>query len=216
MESVHGNTMHSTTGLVGLLENPALFELWQQIVGAEKWKKRIASEFMKPFYGARILDIGCGTGAMLKYIPLSLKAEYTGCDVNLEYIRRAEKRFKGRGSFICCNADSIPASATGLDFVLCIAVLHHLTDETCLKLMALAAKRLNRNGKLLIVEPVRTARQSMLEKFLMRNDRGKNIKSENEYRQFARQYFSSAESRIISDSHFIPWTSIVISCNNSG
>lgn len=215
MASVSNNNAHSRKGLNRFLESPGIFDFWQQITGAEKWKRRIIREYVKPFSGARILDIGCGTGAILKHIDKNLNTNYVGCDLNAGYIKHAKEKFKDRGKYYCCNANNLPDKESDFDFILCIAILHHLDDRTSLQLVDTVKNKLKPEGLFLIAEPVWTDNQSQFEKYLMKKDRGKNIKTENEYLLLVDGKFSVVKSMIISDSHYIPWSVNIIICRNS-
>jgi len=214
MTSISDTNAHSSRGWKIFLESPEIFNFWQRITGAEKWKRRIIREYVKPFERARIFDLGCGTGTMLKHFDRNLNLGYVGCDINRDYIGHANKKFKGRGKFYCCGVDSLPDEESGFDFIIAIAIFHHLDDKTSLQLIDSVKCKLNLKGIFLIAEPVWTENQSGIEKYLMRNDRGKNIKTENEYILMVKEKFYSVESMIISDSHYIPWSVNVIICKN--
>jgi len=49
--------------------------------------------------GELVLDIGCGPGALLRYLPAG--ASYIGFDRNHAYIVQARREHGGRGTFIC-------------------------------------------------------------------------------------------------------------------
>jgi len=205
---------HSKRGAGKILESPSVFNFWQKITGGEKWKSRIMKEYIKPFHGARILDVGCGTGSVLNYIDKNTTVDYIGCDINQNYICQARKKFGGKGTFYCCDVNNLPTEESDFDILLAIAIFHHLTDETSAKLIDSIKRKLKPGGVFFLAEPVWTEHSSRLEKYLMKNDRGKNIKTENGYRTMLSDFFSSIKSTIVCDSHFIPWTVNVITCKN--
>ncbi|HEX2122402.1 MAG TPA: class I SAM-dependent methyltransferase, partial [Thermoanaerobaculia bacterium] len=63
---------HRTRGLYRLLEVPALYESVQRLLGADAARKRFVARFLRPLPGARILDIGCGPGPLLEYLPADM------------------------------------------------------------------------------------------------------------------------------------------------
>lgn len=209
------SSSHSQNGAVKILESPVVFNFWQKITGAEKWKSRLVREHIKPFHGARILDVGCGTGSVLNYIDKNINVNYVGCDINPDYIKRAMKKFGNRATFYCCDVNALPEKESGFDFAAAIGLFHHLDDDTSLALLDSVRRKLNPEGKFLVAEPVWTEKQSRVEKYLMKSDRGKNIKTEKEYLSLIKKYFPSPESTIIHDSHIIPWTVNLITCKNS-
>lgn len=209
------SSAHSRNGVAKILESPSAFNFWQKVTGAEKWKSRLIREYIKPYHGARILDVGCGTGSVLNYITKNIHVDYVGCDINPDYIARAMKKFGNRGAFYCCDINALPEKESGFDFALAIGIFHHLDDNSAMALVASVKKKLTPEGKFFIAEPVWTEKQSRVEKHLMKNDRGKNIKTEKEYLSLVKRYFLSPESTIIRDSHIIPWTATLIICKNS-
>ncbi|MFZ2190144.1 MAG: class I SAM-dependent methyltransferase [Candidatus Magasanikiibacteriota bacterium] len=197
---------HISHGWRNILESPKIYNLWQKICGAEKWKKRIINEYIKPIERKRILDVGCGTGSILTALNKKQMIDYVGCDININYINFAKKNNPKYGHFYCCGVDNLPTSESNFDIVLAIAIFHHLDDTTSLELIKTIKQKLNKNGVFILAEPVWTEKQSLIEKFLMKKDRGQNIKTEAGYLELLKSNFSIIESKIISDSHYIPWT----------
>jgi len=206
---------HSKKGAGKILESPSIFNFWQKITGAEEWKSRFMREYIKPFQDARILDVGCGTGSVLNYIDKTINVDYVGCDINQDYIRQAGKKFGSKGTFYCCDVNALSEKESDFDIVIAIGIFHHLDDKSALTLVDSVKRKLKTGGAFFIAEPVRTENQSRFEKYLMKNDRGKNIKAETGYLSMLKDFFSSVESKIVRDSHFIPWTVNVITCKNS-
>ena len=204
---------HTTRGWNHFLESPVIYNFWQQITGAESWKHRVINEYVKPFRNARILDVGCGTASILQNFDPDLKVDYVGCDINSEYINHAKKKYSNKGNFFCCSADNLPTKENNFDFVLAIAVFHHLSDDTLENLIRLIKNKLKIGGIFILSEPVWTKNQSRLEKYLMKKDRGQNIKSEEEYIKLVKKEFTNIKSIIVLDSHLIPWSvNVIISC----
>jgi 2-polyprenyl-3-methyl-5-hydroxy-6-metoxy-1,4-benzoquinol methylase len=72
-------------GLYGLLFRPAIYELVQRLLGADQAWRRFVQEFVCPNAGARILDVGCGPGTLLEFLPVGLNCDYVGFDNNADY-----------------------------------------------------------------------------------------------------------------------------------
>jgi SAM-dependent methyltransferase len=69
---------------------------WHAIGGDER-NRVLLREYIRPAPGDRVLDIGCGPGTMVPYLP---GTEYVGLDVSAEYIERARRRFP-QARFVC-------------------------------------------------------------------------------------------------------------------
>jgi len=93
-----------------ILAAPAAYRLWWKLVGGPAWAQVLVQEYIQPMPGAHILEIGCGPGTILRYLPQS---EYLGFDLSSKYIAMAKKRlspndadsFYGRALEYAENAD---------------------------------------------------------------------------------------------------------------
>jgi len=93
-----------------ILAVPAVYRLWWKLVGGPAWAQVLVQEYIQPMPGAHILEIGCGPGTILRYLPQS---EYLGFDLSSKYIAMAKKRlspndadsFYGRALEYAENAD---------------------------------------------------------------------------------------------------------------
>jgi len=203
-------TAHFTSGWRQLLDHPPIYNFWQLITGAEATKRKIIKAYCKPFMKAKILEIGCGTGTILKYIDKKIDVDYSGYDINPKYINFARRKYGNRGNFYCENVRQSSVRGENFDMVLAIAIFHHLDDIESKKAITMAWEKLKINGLLILSEPVWTNQQSSIEKYLMTKDRGQNIRTEEKYIELVKTKFSNISSYIVSDSHYIPWTVNII------
>jgi len=60
----------NTNGLRAVLPSPQVYDLLQNLLGADGLRRENARQSIRPAPGARVLDIGCGTGTILKFLPL--------------------------------------------------------------------------------------------------------------------------------------------------
>ena len=82
-----------TTGLYRILSSASAYALLQRALGSRPGKRRFIDEHVRPVPGARVLDIGCGTGDMFKALG---QVRYTGFDLSEPYIQRARDTFGER------------------------------------------------------------------------------------------------------------------------
>ena len=129
--------------------------------------------------------MGCGPGNLLSFLPPHVN--YIGFDVNQEYINLAKQRNKKHknSTFImgsaldALNHDQITDNS--IDVVIIHGVLHHVTDQIAQEMFECAEKKLKRNGKMVVLEPVWFNGQSKFRKWVMQRDRGNNIKHHDEW-----------------------------------
>jgi len=82
--------------------------------------------------GARVLDIGCGTGLYSKSVALHTRAKVVGVDVTLSLLRMARRASPANLRFAAADASELPFPAETFDAVIGNAVLHHLPLERSL------------------------------------------------------------------------------------
>ncbi|MDB5049474.1 MAG: Methyltransferase protein [Fibrobacteres bacterium] len=181
------------TGIRRLLASPAVYDFFQDLVGARRARLRWIRECLKPFAGARILDIGCGTAELLKLLPSDI--EYTGFDMSPAYIEAARRRYGDRGRFTCERAGVFEASAAdgpasgGFDIAMAFGVLHHLDDEEARQVFLGARKALKPGGRMVTFDPAFVPDQSVLARFAASRDRGRNVRSPEAYAALGRAAF---------------------------
>ena len=79
--------------------------------------------------GAKILDLGCGTGLELEeYFPLNPTAEITGIDLCRPMLDALEKKFPGKKlRLICASYFDEPIEKEYFDAAVSVESLHHFT-----------------------------------------------------------------------------------------
>ena len=192
----------------GILDNPIIFNFLSVITGDVKVKRKIIDEFIKPFNGAKILDIGCGTGQMLKLINENFSVSCTGFDINARYVNYAKQK-NNSGNFFCADITNTITIENDFDIVIASDILHHLNNTDVMNLIEVAKKSLKPNGHFIAVDPIKTEQQNTVEKYLMKNDRGKYIRAKEENLNLLKLYFSQINTTTLQGSYFIPWTECV-------
>ena len=126
-----------TSGVRSILSHPSIYGTFQNIMGARSGRARVVREYVRPFPGMRILDLGCGPAEILDSMPDDIG--YVGYDMSPEYIASAQRKFGNRGVFHCRLLETAEvAELEPFDLVMGIGVLHHLDDATARKFMTIA------------------------------------------------------------------------------
>jgi len=192
------------------LRFPSLYLFSQAILGAKRARKRLIDEYAQPQPGMRVLDIGCGPGYVIEYLP---KVEYYGFDVSSLYITYAKRKYGEQGAFYCQRFDAAVASELEpFDLILMAGLLHHLNDQEVSSLLELSKRAIKKTGSLVTLDPCYDRTQSPIAKFLLDRDRGHYIREADPYVALASGVFRHVDFHVRDDLFFLPYTALVMVC----
>ncbi|HHU29596.1 MAG TPA: class I SAM-dependent methyltransferase [Firmicutes bacterium] len=123
-------------GITGETLRPGGFELTRQAI-----------DFCRLPAGAKILDVGCGTGATVRLLREEYGFEATGLDASGEMLRQARER-NPRVPFIKGSGDNIPLQNGEMDCILMECSFSLIPDAGLA--LAESYRVLNNRGKLII------------------------------------------------------------------
>jgi SAM-dependent methyltransferase len=156
------------------------------------------------------LDLGCGPGQILEDLPA---VDYLGVDSSAKYIRAARARYGERARFLESSIrDAVLDSPGSYDLVMATGVLHHLDDEEGLALFRLARQALRPDGRLVTLDGCFQQGQSTVAAWLLRMDRGKFVRTRDEYIGLASRVFPHVEAQVRHDLLRVPYTHIIMEC----
>lgn len=116
----------------------------------------------------RVLDVGCGPGTNAWHFR---GAQYTGVDINPQYVASAQRRFHGR--FLVGDVtDASVLPAEHFDVVLLNSLMHHLDDDAVDGLLGRLGRLLAPEGTIHILDLVLPPHASPA-RLLARLDRGR-------------------------------------------
>ena len=198
-----------TGGIHAVLSLPYVYTAFQSLMGARKGWVRLVDEFVRPVEGMSLLDIGCGPGDVLDYLP---QVNYWGFDISEPYIEHATKKFGLKGRFHCKRLSIADlAEMPKFDVVLASGVLHHMDDELALDFLRMAYEALTPGGRLVTVDPCWVSRQNPIARFLIARDRGQNVRTEVGYGRLVATVFANTKITI-RHKVWIPYTHCFMEC----
>ena len=131
-----------------------LYQKFYEIENEHWWfkaRREIIGNFVETKYphppSAALLDIGCGTGSILKMF--SQNFDVYGQDVSLQAIDFCKKR--GLKKLFCGDTAQLPSDFTNFDIVTTLDVIEHIEND--LLTLQQVYRRLKNGGMLLVTVP---------------------------------------------------------------
>lgn len=198
-----------TTGIRAILSRPWAYELWSRAVGGVHGRSTMVREHVRPEQGTRLLDLGCGPGDLVRYLPPSI--EYVGVDLHPAYVDSAREHFGTEcRTFRVGDVTNLDPDLREFDIVTVFGVLHHLDDTAARGLFRQAAQALRPAGRIVTVDPAVTADQGPWARAVIARDRGRNVRHPEEYERLAADAFAEIRTTTRSDLLRIPYTHCVV------
>jgi len=156
--------------------------------------------------GLRILDVGCGTSAILSTLP---SVDYLGIDHNPKYIEKARLIHGDRGIFRMIDVNDAQFQELGkFDRVLLLGVLHHLDDSECKSLLAALQAVLKPDGFLVAFDNAFVDGQHPIARALAKLDRGRYARTPQQYRSLIETSFVVESEITRHDLMRVPYTHV--------
>lgn len=206
--------MQDDTGLKKILTLAWAYKGFQVAVGSRQGKKWLADNFWRLRPGQKVVDIGCGPGNIVQHLPDGVR--YIGFDISEEYVSAARKAFADQPDkeFIVGVAEDfiadLPPAMDNADLVMMNGLMHHLEDDEALTALRLAKASLAPGGRMVCLEPSFLLRQSPASRWFLKRDRGRNVRSESEWKALVGRVFTDFDTYILTGLIRIPYTHIVI------
>jgi SAM-dependent methyltransferase len=195
-----------------ILSRPRIFDLWSYLVGADRCVAIFVREHVRPYAGARILDVGCGTGRIVDHLPP--ESDYLGIDIDANYIARASAQHREGIDFRVGDAAHLAGGQGAFDVLIACGVLHHLDDGQAHGLFRDATRVLDGAGRIVTIDPVFAPGQSRLARGFMSRDRGKHIRTTDGYVGLAKEYFPATRHSVHRRLLRVPYWHCVLECSN--
>ena len=112
----------------------------------------IVEEAFAPLAGKRVLDVGCGAGALARSLA-ARGARVTGVDPNTEALAVAREAVPA-GTFRAAGAEALPFADASFDGAVFLNSLHHVPKPVMHCALGEAARVVGPAGPIVVVEPL--------------------------------------------------------------
>lgn len=197
-----------------ILRHPSAYLFFQWLVGGTRARRYMIEGHVRPGRGMRLLDIGCGPGHVLQWLK---DVDYTGTDMDAAAIQHAQERYGHRARFILTDPSRpIPEDIGLFDVIMMNGVMHHLDDAALDDTLPRLGKCLAPRGRLLTLDGCYFPDTRGLRAWLLANDRGEHVRTEDQYRSMAARHFGVVDVHRERSLFRVPYDAIVMSCSDPG
>lgn len=195
------NSSEKSGILYNFLDLPMVYKSIQFLLRKFNTNRRLFNEIIEIKKNSIVLDCGCGPGTYRNYLNTN---KYIGIDINSKHIDLAKKKYPEDQFFIqdLLKFESIPISK--VDSVILIGILHHLDDETCIKLLDSLYNKLSNVGEIFTLDPVYVQEQRIIAKYLASKDKGNYVREPKLYTELVSNQYKIS-SYVISDLLRVPY-----------
>ena len=193
-----------------VFNNANLYNLFQLGIQKSGTKDFLSSEILKTGSVERVLDFGSGIG---HHSQLFQGKQYLGIEPLESCVLSAERLYKdSNATFLLGDHTALKSLPGGtFDLIFAIGVLHHIDDLVFNEFIEQAFRLLKPGARLMTFDPVLHRNQSKLSKWVVKQDRGHWVRTENEYLTVIKRLFlDHTDSRIYSKLLRIPYDHILI------
>jgi SAM-dependent methyltransferase len=205
--------MQINSGLRSVLAFPWVYRLFDMLVGSKAYEDWFINNVLGLRDGQKLVDVGCGPAQILDRLP---RVEYVGLDISDAYIQAARIKFKDRGgaNFLSGSVEDwmLNPLTYAADIVLTNGVLHHVDDENAKKILEFAYRILNDSGRFVFYEPCYLIWQSRISTYFMSQDRGQNIRTEQEWKELVSSIFPLVSTNIVTGANRLAYVHIIGQC----
>ncbi|HEX9425467.1 MAG TPA: class I SAM-dependent methyltransferase [Pyrinomonadaceae bacterium] len=203
--------MERNSGLHRWLRVPSLYNLFQDAIGGNALRRRFIESHVRAKAGDKVIDIGCGPAQILPWLP---EVEYLGLDVNPSYIASAKRRHGDKGTFVVGDTKSLWGDSRfrDADVVIGLGILHHLDNEDAAHCIRFAYDALKERGRFVCLDACWIPNQGSFSRYVMSHDRGRNVRTEQQYRQLAAKVFTNVNAWVDKKPMRIPYVTVVLEC----
>ena len=196
--------------IYNFINNPLIYKIIQGVMSGTSFRNSIIKKNITK-NNLKILDIGCGPAQILEHIP---KCDYYGYDIDRRSIQYAKKKYYQKNYHFYCkkfNKTELK-KLPKFDFIIFFGILHHLSNKEVHEILKLCKKLMKKNSKILTEDPILLENQNVFAKFLIKKDRGLNVRDKQEYINLLKKHFKKIKNKV-THQYFIPYTWFTTVCS---
>ena len=203
--------MQSNSGLHRWLRLPAVYNLFQDVIGGNALRRRFIRDHVQAKAGDKIIDIGCGPAQILPWLP---PVSYLGLDVSEAYIQAATARHGSSGIFVVGDTTTVwnDPRFRDADIVIGLGILHHLDDAEAAHCIEFAHRALKSGGRFVCLDACWVSNRKTIAAYVMSLDRGQNVRTEEAYRRLAEKVFQNVRTSVDTKPMRSPYITVVLEC----
>src|SRR6266481_2879417 len=161
-----------------IASHPWIYDRIQNFAGQKENLGRIARH-TGAMDAETVVDVGGGTGTSRTLWPTNCR--YVCLDIEMPKLERFRSKVPG-GLAVLSDATRMPLANGSVYVVMCMAVVHHLTDAMFDQVLGEALRVLKLGGHLILLDPVLN-RERLAGRILWRLDRGSYPRTEQDLRK---------------------------------
>ena len=193
-----------------ILDIPAAYDFFQRVTRTREYRRKFM-QFVPIPPGGNVLEIGCGPGTNVEYLPQDKSIRYVGCDSDSAYITHARSRYTDGAQFFDTPVGGLRSLGVGpFDTALAWGLLHHISDAQVRTLAEEVDDLLVPGGKFCTFDPCFTTEQGLIARVLTACDRGRYIRYPEHYSALLGERFSEIETQSWPPGTVLPFSVTVI------
>lgn len=193
-----------------VFNNANLYNCFQLVIQKRGTKEFLNSAILNSESIERVLDFGSGIG---HHSQLFQGKQYLGIEPSEACVLSAKRLYKdSSATFLEGDHTALKSLPEGtFDLIFAIGVLHHINDSFFNEFVDQAFRLLKPGARLMTFDPVLHRHQSKLSRWVVKQDRGQWVRTENEYLAvIERCFLNNTDSKIYSRLLRIPYDHILI------
>ncbi len=198
-----------------ILKYPLIYNFYQHLIGCDKYLKVLTKEFLvnPSVYSVdkkelKILEIGCATGNIIKFLKKYRNINYTGIDISKEYIKYAVSKYP-EYKFICTKVDKNTNFNTIYNVIFLEGVLSGVNDNDVIEIFSFILNHSDQNTVIFISDTNYKKDLSYIKRFLYSKERNKYMRTEDKYKLLLEKYFYIEKISVNKHPYIIPYEKII-------